>query len=142
MRVRFTRDWAKWVGISDIGKAPCAPGAYVIAAESPIQRIVGIDKHGLLSIGESENLQKRLHLFHMCAKGERHRGHNAGWRYHELNMIDRFPLASLRFRWCATDDKVGAYLLEGSMLKLYVSDHFELPPLNYKYNWSAHILGN
>jgi hypothetical protein len=140
MGIRFERGWSKWFTFASINEAPNEPGAYVIATSNSglLHRIGGPDSHGLLSIGESDNLRKRLQLFKLCAIGERRRGHNAGWRYRDLGMNAIFPVESLRFRWHPTNTKEEAYAIEGKMLALYAKKHLELPPLNYKYNWSAH----
>lgn len=128
-------DWEKFDGLDDL---PTSPGAYVISASEPIKRIQDSDPNGILSIGETDNLQKRLKMFWRCANGEQHRGHTAGWRYRELDMQKLFPLKTLRFRWKEVPTKEAAYQLEGELLRAYAKQHFELPPLNYKYNWSDH----
>lgn len=117
---------------------PEDPGVYIIAAKQPIDRIFGQDPLGILSIGETDNLLKRIQMFWSCANGERHRGHTAGWRFRELDMHTQFPLSSLQFRFKSASTKEQAYSLEGQLLKEYARQHLELPPLNYKYNWSDH----
>lgn len=48
-----------------------------------------------------------------------------------------FPLGMLEFRYRVTKDPDAAYELEGALMHDYVLRHFELPPLNYKFNWSV-----
>ena len=138
MNVKSWEGWSGWSTFSNMSGVPERPGAYVIATRQTITRISGQDKNGILSIGETDNLSKRLQMFLSCANGNRHRGHTAGWRYRELCLDKLFPIASLHFRWKSELSKEKAYALEGELLKEYASQHCELPPLNYKYNWSAH----
>ena len=60
----------------------------------------------------------------------------AGWRYAEYDMNRSFPIETLVVRWTITESKGDAYRLEGQTLKEYFTTHLELPPLNYKFNWS------
>jgi hypothetical protein len=46
--------------------------------------------------------------------------------------------ASLRFTFITQGTKMEAYRAEGALLKLYYELFGELPPLNYKHNWSAY----
>lgn len=139
-----TLDWSGWSewyslpvqqGFSFVN-APRKPGAYVIAAEHPINRAVGTDEHGILTVGESEDLHRRVLAFATCAISRGGEDHIAGWRYALLRFARHFPFSSLRIRWKTTNSKRDANALEGAMLLAYLSQHLELPPLNYKFNWS------
>ena len=138
MRVKSWEGWSGWATFGNLNGVPETPGAYIIGTKQSIARLSGQDKNGILSIGETDNLLKRLQMFLACADGNRHRGHTAGWRYRELNLHKLFPITSLHFRWKSALSKEEAYSLEGELLKEYASQHLELPPLNYKYNWSGH----
>lgn len=129
--------WTKWTNLETLKlERVCAePGAYVISASCPINRAVGIDRHGILDIGESDNLRSRLASFARCAKTRGKGGHMAGWRYAFFYFTDHFPFASLRVRSFATPDKAEAYAAEGRVMLAYLKNHRELPPLNYKFNW-------
>ncbi|MBY8946366.1 hypothetical protein J1G35_10855 [Pseudomonas sp. SH10-3B] len=116
-------------------RAPALPGAYIICANKKIHRAVGIDEHGILTIGESENLRRRLAAFVRCARKPGVSGHMAGWRFNYASFETVFPLDTLWVSWYPTLDKAAAYAKEGEMLALYLAQHFELPPLNYKFNW-------
>ena len=62
----------------------------------------------------------------------------AGWRYAYFGHAQHFPLSSLRVKWSAAQSKRGAYRAEGKLLLLsYLKRYCELPPLNYKSNWST-----
>lgn len=133
----FWSDWVKLDGI-DLSKIPDSPGAYVIASRVPIHRVIGIDFDGFLNVGESENLRRRIYSFIRCAINPHSSGHMAGVRFAFLGFSDSFLFSSLWVRWVLSQNKQGAYSTEGELLKHYVRIHKELPPLNYKYNWSKH----
>ena len=122
--------------------APSTPGAYVVAADTPINRAVGSDEYGILTIGESDDLRRRMTSFASCALSYGTEGHMAGWRFSFLRFERYFPFAKLRIRWRATETKEKANELEGKMLLAYLSKHLELPPLNYQFNWSLFKGGN
>ena len=139
-------DWSGWTDWQpvpglDLSDVPCSPGAYAISTGTTIQRAVGADHLGLLDIGEagrgSSTLRGRLEKFRICATNRGAEGHMAGWRYSFFHFDRHFPWTKLRVRWCATSTKEDAYALEGRLLLTYVLRHSELPPLNYKFNWSA-----
>lgn len=117
-------------------KAPSGPGVYMIVANREIHRAVGIDEHGILDVGESDNLNERLASFVGCARGTRAAGHMAGWRFLEFGFENQFPLDSLLVSWYEVSDKDAAYAKEGEILSQYYLQHFELPPFNFKFNWS------
>jgi hypothetical protein len=130
--------------VEDVLKhVPDAAGAYVVRVIASngkpqlIRRCVGGDSNGILDVGESEDLRSRLRTLLRCMSDPKQRGHTAGWRYAYLGMNALFPLTRLQFAFKQTNSKVDAYALEGSILEAYVNRHFELPPLNYKFNWSG-----
>jgi hypothetical protein len=137
-------DWRGWTGWTSLSlaqglgfpNAPNKPGAYAVAADTPISRAVGSDEYGILTIGESDDLHRRMTLFASCALSYGTEGHEAGWRFSFLRFERYFSFAKLRIRWKATETKKQANELEGKMLLAYLSKHLELPPLNYKFNWS------
>ncbi len=137
MRVKNWQGWEpEWLKLTEhFGGAPAVPGAYIICADREIQRAVGSDEQGILTIGESDNLRRRLAAFVRCAKNPGAAGHMAGWRFNYASFEKVFPLDSLWVSWYPTADKATAHAKEGEMLALYLAEHFELPPLNYKFNW-------
>ena len=139
MQLKNWGEWTEWELLLnvDMKKIPNTPGAYMIAAKHSINRAFGEDQEGILDVGESKNLRGRLNAFIGCAQGSRVSGHMAGWRYREFGFNSRFPLKSLYLSWHKADSKSAAYRLEESILKEYLKQHSELPPLNYKYNWGG-----
>jgi hypothetical protein len=61
----------------------------------------------------------------------------AGWRYRFFCLDRVFARANLRVRWIETKTKLAAHAIEGEVLLKYLRRHSELPPLNYKFNWST-----
>ena len=122
-----------------ISGAPNTPGVYQIRCSNrPIQRLLREDEEGILDTGESSTLRTRLRTFLACASGRRNSGHAAGWRFDALSLGRRgFKIADLQIRWKTVDTKKEAYHLEGELLRDYSWKFGELPPLNYKFNWSA-----
>ncbi len=136
MELNDWKEWTEWEPLhSCISNLPTGPGAYMIAAKKPINRAVGKDVEGILDIGESKTLRARVRSFIACARGAQQSGHMAGWRYKKYDFESNFPFNTLFISWHAATTKPEAYALEGHMLKEYIEQHKELPPLNYKFNW-------
>ncbi|MCY2993382.1 MAG: hypothetical protein NTY19_36720 [Planctomycetota bacterium] len=131
--------WSAWTLLDalDLKSVGTGPGAYVIAADRQITRAIGVDLEGFLDVGESGSLRKRLRDFHRCARLRGEEGHMAGWRYAFVRFERQFPLRSLRVRWVNTETKAAAHCAEGRILLAYLQRHYELPPLNYKFNWAG-----
>lgn len=129
--------WGPWVLFKDLawGEVPIGPGTYMIAARHRLHRAVGVDEEGILDIGTSKRLRKRLTEFWQCATGARPGGHMAGWRFAYYGMAQHFPLASLHVCWrpAATADEAARE--EGRLIEEYVRQHMESPPLNYSASW-------
>jgi hypothetical protein len=138
MKVKNWDGWEpEWLKLVDhYQRAPALPGVYIICADRAITRAVGVDENGILTVGESDNLRRRLAAFVRCAGSKSATGHMAGWRFSFASFEKMFPLDTLWVSWCPTADKAAAYAKEGEMLGLYLAEHYELPPLNYKFNWS------
>jgi hypothetical protein len=132
--------WSRWRQLDtlDISSVPKRSGVYEVAAGRLIRRAIGKDENGTLTIGESDSLRKRLSDFRRCARGGGEVGHMAGWRYSFLEFTKHYPVQQLRVRWKDTRTKARAYDEEGRLLREYLSRHAELPPLNYKFNWSRY----
>lgn len=130
--------FSQWFSINKLDsiQIPNLPGVYEIASEKKCQRCIGIDLEGILHIGETVNLRSRITNFKNCAKDQNVKGHMAGWRYSNSNLLsNQFPINTLKVRWVICDDKDHAIVLESNRLKAYYEKHGEQPPLNYKANW-------
>jgi len=60
----------------------------------------------------------------------------AGWRFTFFHFERYFRHKTIRVRWTNATNKETAYFKEGKLLYAYLGRHCELPPLNYKFNWS------
>jgi hypothetical protein len=131
--------WSPWASLDslDLKAVSTGPGAYVIAADRPINRAIGVDAEGFLDVGESGSLRKRIRDFKRCAGLRGEEGHMAGWRFAFFRFERRFELSSLRVRCFSCETKAAAYRAEGQILLAYLQRHCELPPLNYKFNWDV-----
>lgn len=134
-----------WAPLTErtIGAIPRQPGAYRIRVVTDdgrahvIRRCFGDDAEGIIDIGESKNLRVRLSSLLRCMRDVERGGHMAGWRYAFLGMQALFPIERLQVWFEVSGSKDEAYAREGELLAAYVRRHYELPPLNYKFNWSS-----
>lgn len=138
-------EWSPWALLdeSTLREVPLTePGAYRFRAVDEqghprvIRRCFGDDHEGILGIGESKRVGQRLQDLLRCMRDSRQGGHMAGWRFAYLGMGTAFPLDRIQYSFVCVRDKEAAYELEGTLLNSYVRKHYEMPPLNYKFNWS------
>jgi len=107
----------------------------MIAADGAIQRAIGADDEGILDIGQSAMLRKRLRSFWQCATGAQAAGHMAGWRFCYYQMGIHFSTDSLYVCWRRAETAAEAQEVEGWLIEEYVKQHLESPPLNYSASW-------
>ena len=110
------------------------PGVYRIRAfrdDEPlaIQRANGIDSLGILHIGKSNDLGRRLRFFRQAAEGKK-ASHHAGREYVEWCFERLASLESLRFDYVLTADAAEALALERQLHKTYRHTYLDRPPLD------------
>lgn len=129
--------WTEWTPFSAVSwKAiPTGPGTYMIGAHRALHRAVGIDEQGILDIGQSKFLRRRLRTFWQCANAESAIGHMAGWRFQKYKMARHFPLGKLHVCWRHFGTAAEAIVEEARLIEAYVHQHMESPPLNYAASW-------
>jgi hypothetical protein len=89
-----------------------------------IHRVNGDDESGILYIGESDNLKKRISdLWRGISTGH---GHTAGWTYDYYGFSKKFKLEHLEVQWIDSEDAE----LEPELLGNYVEKYLDKPPLN------------
>jgi hypothetical protein len=146
-RQKCQSEWSEWRDISsiknfakEIGKSP---GVYTIRlADSvrqpiPISRLFGDDDEGLLAIGESVDLARRIKDFYNAYTAGAFGRHSVGDRLF-LVLICRYSSfkttnqnnSTVQFRIMKLSNKVEAQTEEEKLLKNYFKEHGELPPLN------------
>lgn len=133
------KQWSEWVFFSDIKKhtIPGRAGVYIIrciennSKPFKIYRAYGIDENGTLSIGESSNLENRLHGFYRTIQPFVTRSnHAASWYYVSFKYNRFFKEDNLQFRYKVTSNKKGAEKQEFILLTGYRNQFLDLPPLN------------
>jgi len=131
-------DWAGWSKWNSLAKMHGSgfsmisegAGAYAIATTKlKIPRVVGIDRHGLLYVGESSDMRLRIRAFYDSIE-RGHQTHVAGWQYNLVELERCAPVESLRVRWLPTKTRQEALEAQTKLLHDYVVNHCELPPLN------------
>lgn len=97
----------------------------------PVQRVCGIDKDGILYIGESQNLRNRLcDLKKSILEKFKSDSHPAGIQYKTNGMLmDMFSETSLAINYIEIDSHKNE---ETRLLSEYRLKFGELPPLNQK----------
>ena len=136
------RQFSPWKPLNEenIKNVPDESGVYQIRCKGkPIERLLKSDEGGILDIGESGNLQHRLHTFFRCIRDPNRGGHSAGMRFAALKLSSNgFPKDDLEFRWKLTSSKKSARNEEKKLLGAYLRRFRELPPLNYKFGWTEY----
>ena len=144
--------WSKWRDITmdnltDLGKWP---GVYIIRLanvgySTPIGRFLKKDKSGLLAIGESGDLARRIKEFYHAYNRQIFFRHSAGDRlffvlaYHHSSWSTSNQNSTVQFKFMRVKNKIEAQNKEAKLLMEYFIRYGELPPLNNslpnKSNW-------
>jgi hypothetical protein len=124
--------WSKWINLTkeNLKKVPEESGIYKISYPKKINRLKGSDKDGILMIGMSSNLRKRINEFFLDIKkkGEpKSFYHSEGYRFWVLKLEEYFPIEKLRFKFMVTKNNKKT---EEDELVKYQDRYLELPPLN------------
>lgn len=130
--------WSEWKNIEQkAGYKGC--GVYKIrladSNKKPIEihRFLGHDKEGILQIGRSTNIEKRISYFHGAIKGKSY-AHAEGERLHRIIkdtcFHERFKVYRIQysFKELLTEDETKVE--EKQQLNLYFIKYGEIPPLN------------
>lgn len=134
--------WSEWKNFCDINfkDIPQTAGIYYIRctgkAKNPIKipRVGGIDKEGIIYIGESgKNLMKRIKSFWFSAKNKNTNTHVAGVNYKYWGYSKKFPLKSLQICYRTYRNETRSKKTEADCLWEYRKEKglIELPPLNF-----------
>ena len=126
---------ARWYSLKtlDFSIIPSSSGVYQIrwaidGKPQPITRANGNDKKGILYIGESSSLRKRIEDFWLRIQ-RKGRSHTAGLTYDFYTFRKKFKLEQLEVQWLELhESEIGE--LETSLLTDYVAKYLDKPPLN------------
>lgn len=130
-------NWMDWKPIETASER-AEPAAYRIAlldaagTPYPINRMLGTDLAGLLSIGRTNSMESRRRQF--LSGMTRCYGHSEGNLLHLLlrfsRLKDAVPNARIVYQFVGVDTEGEARIVEARLLKDYLVRHGELPPLN------------
>lgn len=138
MSISKWKGWTDWEPLDglDFTTVTTDPGVYVIAANKPLSRVVGVNRTGILYIGEAGGLRNRLRMFYRRASGCKEAAHSAGRRYLLFKLDRHISFHTLRVRWTKLKTKAEAKHMEGKLQREYIKHHCELPPLNANFTLS------
>lgn len=111
------------------------PGVYRIRAFTeqgkplPIPRLGGVDSLGILHIGKSKNLGRRIRMFRQAAEGLK-ASHHAGLEFFKWKFEQIIPHDKLRFDYFETSTEPEALKLERLLHEEYRKEFFDRPPLD------------
>lgn len=129
--------WSKWGFFKNLNRLPKIPAIYQIRCVDsnfkpiPICRVGGVDKEGIIDIGNSINLRVRmLDFWGAAGKGKPSYSHQAGVNFLKRGYKKLFTIERLQFRYSPQRDKSSARKVEKREFKKYRKRFLELPPLN------------
>lgn len=111
------------------------PGVYRIRGFTehgqplPICRLGAVDPLGILHIGKSNDLGKRIRIFRQAAEGLK-ASHHAGREFFEWHFEKRIPRDRLRFDYCEASSEEEALKLERLLHEEYRRKFLDRPPLD------------
>jgi len=114
--------------------APNSPGAYRLRALAPagspmhLRRLAGVDNDGILHIGETTNLQRRIRNVLQAARSGS--GGRAGWEFYEFDFNRLIPLTRLVCEYVQTTSKTEAIAFERRLHVEYRRRYLDRPPLD------------
>jgi len=132
-RVWEKRDSRLSKGSNDfLRDTPKRPGVYRVhlvrkgGKFDPVKRLGGIDDEGIIYIGKTTNLRRRLRLQLKRYGGKLSKRTREYLKYY----LGRFPHKSHSFSWKCTKDESEAVRAEKKLLKSYFKRFLEEPPRN------------
>jgi len=123
-------EWSKWSKFTEeaLNNIPNSAGVYKIRCPHTLPRVLNKDEDGILAIGKSNNLKKRLKQFWETVNGKSSE-HAEGITYYDLYFDKIFPPSELEFSFKEVPDK-DVDVEEARLLGEYEEKYGELPPLN------------
>jgi len=130
-------DWTDWQEIHE-PSGHRAPAVYMVRLVRATGRVFALnrllerDANGILCIGNSANMERRLRRFIAgMDTGEGHAPANRLYRLRQCTAFDQvFPKARYEYRFLRAEDKAQAEQFEIALLRRYFRCYGELPPLN------------
>jgi hypothetical protein len=122
-------------------KVPPKPGVYIIrwikdGKPTKIGRLKGIDPQGILYIGSTKNLKRRISTLIKSLENKNIKhgriNHTMVKSYIFFSLSNIIKISELEITWIELDNTEEAQAQELSALKYYGDKFGELPPLNLK----------
>ncbi len=128
-------EWSEWLLFQTLNfkTVPPKPGVYELrwvidGKPQIINRANGVDRSGLLYVGQSVNLRRRIKgLWQNITEGKLR--HTAGRTYTTYHYERKFPPEQLQVRW-TTQPRGQSEKIESKLLDRYVNEFLDKPPLN------------
>ncbi len=127
----------------DAARIPASPGVYLIrylenGRPKSFRRLNGIDGDGILSIGKSVNLRRRIGEFFRDVQlpDPKVHYHSEGWSWRAYFRDNnnpralRLPFRNMKAVWKVARSKESADRLETKLIQEYVFRFQDKPPLN------------
>ena len=129
-------NWSGWTPVSEVtSHSSCA--VYRIRTTQSgkpikIARFLGVDQQGLLSYGMTTNMKSRLRSFnHGLQRGTANSEANLMRLLRLFTKLNRlYPNSRLDYSFMKYGSKAEADLIEEILIKAYVIQYGEVPPLN------------
>jgi hypothetical protein len=141
--------WSKWLPfkLKELSNIPKKKGVYKFrcvdrkGAPIVIGRSKNKDPEGIIYIGSSVNLKRRLKEFWRTIENKDRSRHAAAWTYCSFSYSSLFPAKRLQFRYKVTPNITTS---EFDLLLAYRKKFMDLPPLNsnrspYPGDWKTRI---
>jgi len=130
--------WSEWTDIKqNANHGGC--GVYKIRlaySKGPpieIHRFLDNDRDGILLIGSSEDIERRIKYFRGAMEGKRY-AHAEGQRLNLIkiytNFMERYKNSRLQYSFKKLQNKEEVQVEEERLLKCYFKIYGEVPPLN------------
>jgi hypothetical protein len=95
-----------------------------------MSRIAGTDHEGILHIGKSVNLKRRLRAFRRIVSRNEENGHHAANEFINWGFVRVFPLERLMFDFALAASERSALDLERHLHVEYRKKYLDRPPLD------------
>jgi hypothetical protein len=133
-------NWSQWASFTERGEEiPQTSGTYEIrwatnGQPKAIPRFNGIDQTGLMYIGETDNLNRRIRRFYRCVsinpEGRNVRNFHGGAVTFVVFGFNRMVNPQeLQFRYAEMDENQ-RHVWEARLLSEYMMTYLDKPPLN------------
>jgi hypothetical protein len=143
MLIEKLGDRRECVFIRDYKRLPKEPGVYILTyvengEPKAFARLNGIDDEGILLIGKTVNLRRRVREFYkdILSEGLEEKYHSEGWNFRAYFRDNKNPHAiklkaeSIRVHWTPMKSEKEAYRFETQLIQDYVTKFQDKPPLN------------